>query len=103
MFKSLALTIAALSLPLASCGGDSEEKVYKKKPAPVRPAEPSSCEELLPQVAEECGRCHNGTTHPKVFDTTEKLKGARGRIQNGSMPPDRDLDLSVQSAFLNCE
>lgn len=91
--------LLALTLLFAGCGyDDGGDVVYKKKkPQPTNP----QWDGLKSLVDAECGRCHNGTTHPTVFNASNfGNSGVQARIANDSMPPDRDLDDETKARFL---
>jgi len=51
---------------------------------------PPQDEEFAPlasEVAEHCGRCHNGSVHPLTINSGETLRKGKARIEAGTMPP----------------
>lgn len=69
---------------MTGCGTES------KTPDPGPPPPPDNAfAEIKPTVDKNCGKCHNGSTHPLKFDTAAKLKASKAklRVSNGTMPP----------------
>ena|SRR3990167_3268525 len=66
--------------------GSADERTYTNKP-------PATADQawldLKPIVQANCGGCHNGTTHPLVFDSGAKFKAskAKAKLVAGLMPP----------------
>ena len=58
--------------------------------------------EVKPIVDRECGKCHNGSTHPLRFPNGAAFKASRAkaRIANGTMPPGGGLKPDDKAALL---
>lgn len=88
------VALFAVLLSIGACGSPAYED-------PPQAGASASAEDRL--VAQECGRCHNGSNHPARIGSVAQFqaKGGKGRVQNGSMPPDRRLDGNVKARLLN--
>lgn len=72
------------------------------EPGPRAPTGDTAFDAVREDVRIDCGRCHNGSIHPLVFDTGEKFRGsrARDRIVDGTMPPGGGLADDVKRRLL---
>lgn len=82
-----------LAMALA-CGGPESESYKAPDPA-------GSSDDSL--VSRECGRCHNGSRHPRLIRTVGELKAsnAKRRVESGTMPPDRSLASDVKARLIS--
>jgi hypothetical protein len=84
------LWLIALGFTLTACGssGDGGYGGGDNKPAPP-PADDPEFAKVQPLIEKNCGKCHNGTTHPVKFDTAAKFNAgkAKARLTAGTMPP----------------
>lgn len=65
---------------------------------------PPAAQSVDQVVARECGRCHNGQRENPVIKSAAQLKatrGAKARLDSGSMPPDRTLTKAVKAQLTN--
>ncbi len=77
------MLFASLVWILNACGEARDPDVeYAGKPD-------TAFEEVRSTVAANCGKCHNGSTHPLDFSKPGVFKAskAKTRLGNGTMPP----------------
>ncbi len=82
------LWLIVLGLALNACGS-SDGGYGDSTPPPAAPAADPEFAAVQPVIEKNCGKCHNGTTHPLKFDTAAKFKAgkAKARLTSGTMPP----------------
>lgn len=85
---------------MAGCGRPAAEDPY----GPPAGAQSGAAQGVDAVVARECGRCHNGRTHPLKLLTGAALAAstkAREELEEGEMPPDRQLAPDVKNQLLS--
>lgn len=89
-----------LFLVMPACSyDDGNETVIRKKPRPA-PAPADPWVQLAPLVESSCGGCH-GEGKPQLgIDSLDRLRNAKPRIENDTMPPGGGLDPEVKAKLL---
>lgn len=93
------MLFASIVWILNACGEARDPDVEYAKPDPA-------FEQVRPIVAANCGKCHNGATHPLDFSKPGVFKAskAKARLTGGTMPPVpntiSDADKSALLAYL---
>lgn len=98
MKAALILVLAFLAFACST----QDEVVYQEQPKPKQGS--GTPANLDSTVAQTCGTCHNGSTHPLKLQTTAQLKAsakAKSEIEQNAMPPGGGLAPDKKATLLS--